>query len=343
MTGIALVGAGKWGGNWLRTLAGLADVDLRWCCDLNPGLLAAVREKFPHVRTTTHYDDLLRDPAVEGVVLATIAPTHHGMARRAMEAGKHVLVEKPMTLTLADAHDLQRVAAAHRRALMVGHLMEYHPAIPAIKRLIDAGELGEVRRIESRRLNHGTLRTDENAWWSFAPHDVSIALRLMGEWPTSVHCDGQNIVQPHVADAVNGVLRFSGNRVARIDVSWLDMTKTRELKVFGSKKWVLFDDTLPWDRKVVVHDRGFDVGGPGQRITIRQKGETAVALDTTDALVLEARHFVTCIQTGARPLSDGEAGAGVVAVLECGQRSLDERREVSVPRPGDGATFRAAA
>jgi UDP-2-acetamido-3-amino-2,3-dideoxy-glucuronate N-acetyltransferase len=340
MTGIALVGAGKWGGNWLRTLAGLADVNLRWCCDLNPALLANVREKYPDVETTTHYDDLLHDPAVQGIVLATVAPTHHGMARRALEAGKHVMVEKPMTLTLADAHDLQAVAAVRRRVLRVGHLMEYHPAIPAIRKLIDDGELGEVTRIESRRLNHGTLRTDENAWWSFAPHDVSIALRLMGEWPTSVHCDGQSIVQPHVADAVNGVLRFPGDRVARIDVSWHDMTKTRELKVFGTKKWVLFDDTLPWDRKVVVHDRGFDVAAPG-RIAMRQKGETALALDQTDALVVEARHFVECVRTGARPLSDGEAGAGVVAVLECGQRSLDERREVSVPRPG--ATRRAAA
>ncbi|HVK09020.1 MAG TPA: Gfo/Idh/MocA family oxidoreductase, partial [Gemmataceae bacterium] len=304
-------------------------------------LLASVRDKYADVETTTNYDDLLRDPTVQGVVLATIAPTHHGMARRALEAGKHVLVEKPMTLTLADAHDLQAVAAARGRVLMVGHLMEYHPAIPAIKGLIDAGELGEVTRIESRRLNHGTLRTDENAWWSFAPHDVSIALRLMGEWPTSVHCDGQNIVQPHVADAVNGVLRFPGGRVARIDVSWHDMTKTRELKVFGTKKWVLFDDTLPWDRKVIVHDRGFDVAGPG-RIGMRQKGETALALDQTDALVVEARHFVECVRTGARPLSDGESGAGVVAVLECGQRSLDERREVSVARPG-GASLRAAA
>ena len=341
MTGIALVGAGKWGGNWLRTLAGLADVDLRWCCDLNPALLAAAREKYPGVETTTRFDDLLDDPAVEGIVLATIAPTHHGMARRAMEAGKHVLVEKPMTLTLADAHDLQAVAQAHRRVLMVGHLMEYHPAIPAIKRLIERGDLGEVKRIESRRLNHGTLRTDENAWWSFAPHDVSIALRLMGEWPTSVHCDGQTIVQPNVADAVNGVLRFSANRVARIDVSWHDMTKTRELKVFGTKKWVLFDDTLPWDRKVIVHDRGFEVSAPG-RIAMRQQGETALALDQTDALVVEARHFVKCVRTGARPLSDGAAGAGVVAVLECGQRSLDEGREVTVPRPA-GATLRAAA
>jgi len=346
MTGLGLVGAGKWGGNWLRTLAGLPEVDLRWCCDLNEALLAKVRQTHPHVLTTTSFDDLLRDPATDGVVIASIAPTHFPLARRALEAGKHVLVEKPMTLTAADAAALNRVADRAGRVLMVGHLMEYHPAIPAIRRLIQSGELGEVRRVESRRTNHGTLRTDENVWWSFAPHDISIAVRLMGDWPDAVSCDGQCIVQPRVADVVGGTLRFPGNRVARIDVSWHDPAKVRELRVYGTKKWVVFDDTLPWDGKVLVHDRGFDLNpaaAPDRRVVMRQGGVQALPLDQTEPLVAEARHFVECVRTNSRPLSDGVAGAAVVSVLEYGQRSLDVGREVAIPRPESDRPIRRAA
>ena len=346
MTGLGLVGAGKWGGNWLRTLAGLPEVDLRWCCDLNEGLLAKVRQTYPNVPTTTTFDDLLRDPACEGLVIASIAPTHYPLAKKALKAGKHVLVEKPMTLTAADAAALNRVAERAGRTLMVGHLMEYHPAIPAIHHLIQSGELGEVRRIESRRTNQGTLRTDENVWWSFAPHDISIAVRLMGDQPEAVNCDGQCIVQSTVADVVGGMLRFPGNRVARIDVSWHDPAKVRELKVYGTKKWVVFDDTLPWAKKVLVHDRGFDVNPnapPAQRIMMRQGAVHALDLEQTEPLVTEAWHFVDCIRTGSRPLSDGIAGAVVVSVLEFGQRSMDSGREVAIPRPHDRQPLPRAA
>jgi predicted dehydrogenase len=343
MTGIGLVGAGKWGGNWLRTLAGLPDVQLRWCCDLNESLLAGVRQQYAHVSTTTAFDDLLRDPGTQGVVLATIAPTHYPLARKALLAGKHVLVEKPMTLTTADAVELTRLAARQDRVLMAGHLMEYHPAVPAIRRLIEAGELGEVRRIECRRANHGTLRSDENVWWSFAPHDVSIALRLMGDWPDAVSCDGQCIVQSRIEDTVSATLRFPGGRVTRIDVSWHDPAKIREFKVYGTRKWVVFDDLAPWDKKVMVHDRGFDVDPGTRRVGMRQGASTALAVDVAEPLALEARHFVECIRRGTRPVSDGHAGAAVVSVLECGQRSLELGREVSIPRPESASPVRKAA
>jgi predicted dehydrogenase len=343
MTGIGLVGAGKWGGNWLRTLAGLPEAQLRWCCDLNESLLAKVRQQHPNVSTTTAFDDLLRDPATEGVVLATIAPTHFPLARKALLAGKHVLVEKPMTLTTSDATELTRLAVRHDRVLMVGHLMEYHPAVPAIRRLIDTGELGEVRRIECRRANHGTLRSDENVWWSFAPHDVSIALRLMGDWPEAVSCDGQCIVQPRIEDVVGATLRFPGGRITRIDVSWHDPAKVREFKVYGTRKWVVFDDLAPWDKKVIVHDRGFDVDPTSRRVTLRQGQAGSLALDVAEPLALEARHFVECIREGRRPLSDGHAGAAVVSVLEHGQRSLELRREVVIPRPDSVTPVRKAA
>jgi predicted dehydrogenase len=346
MTGVGLVGAGKWGGNWLRTLAALPEASLRWCCDLNESLLANVRKQHPQIRTTTSFDDLLRDPATEGIVIASIAPTHFPLGRKALEAGKHVLVEKPMTLTTGDAIELNRVAKRNGRVLMVGHLMEYHPAIPAIRRMIQAGELGDIHRIESRRTNHGTLRSDENVWWSFAPHDISMAVRLMGDWPEAVFCEGQCIVQPNIADVVGGILGFPGDRIARIDVSWHDTAKVRELKVYGSKRWVVFDDTLPSDRKVIVHDRGFDVNysaPPKERIQMRQGGSWPLALAPAEPLAAEARHFVDCIRTNSRPISDGLSGAAVVSVLEYGQRSLETGREITIPKPEfNGPALRAA-
>ena len=214
--------------------------------------------------------------------------------------------------------------------------MEYHAALPAIRRLIQSGEIGEVRRIESRRTNHGTLRTDENVWWSFGPDDISMAVRLMGEWPDAVHCEGQCLVQPRVADVVGGTLRFPGGRVARIDVSWHDPAKVRELTVYGSKKWVVFDDAQPWNRQVLVHDRGFDVNPaapPGHRIALRQGGVQALAVDQTEPLLAEARHFVECIRTGSRPLSDGVAGAAVVSVLDPAGGRWRPAAEVAIPRP----------
>jgi predicted dehydrogenase len=341
MTGIGMVGAGKWGGNWVRTLSSLPEVNLRWVCDLNEELLRKIKEQYPNVQTTTSYDELLDDPATEGIVLATIAPTHFNLGKRAIEAGKHVLVEKPMTLTTTDAVELNRIAHAHRRILMVGHLMEYHPAIPAIKQLIDSGAIGEITGIECTRRNLGTVRTDENAWWSFAPHDISIALRLMGEWPSAVMCFGQQMTQPNIADSVVAALTFPNGRKATVDVSWHSITKVRLLTVYGTKKWIVFDDMQKPDNQVRLYDTGFEV--QNKRVTMRNNGYEILPVDGTQALILEAKHFAECIRTNTRPLSDGESGAAVVSVLEYGQQSMDQRREVSIPRPDFNGASRKAA
>ncbi|HEV3261789.1 MAG TPA: Gfo/Idh/MocA family oxidoreductase, partial [Gemmataceae bacterium] len=258
MTAIGMIGAGNWGSNWIRTLATMPDVELRWCCDLNEASLDQVRRQFPHVQTTTRADDVLADKAVEGVVIATIAPTHFDVARRAIEAGKHVMVEKPMTLTTADAAALTALARLRGRVLMVGHLLEYHPAVLYIKDMIDSGELGEVYYLYSQRLNLGTVRTDENSWWSLAPHDISVACRLLTGCPLSVQCRGQDVVQPGIADVVFATLEFPAGRIAHVHVSWLDPHKTRKLTVVGSRKMVVFDDTLP-AYKVTVYDKGFQL------------------------------------------------------------------------------------
>ena len=327
MTAIGMIGAGRWGMNWVRTLAGLPGTELRWCCDVSPASLDRARQQFPAVKTTTRIDDLLEDATLDGVVIATIAPTHYDVARRALLAGKHVMVEKPMTLTTADAVALTELADAHRRVLMVGHLLEYHPIIRHIRAMIDDGELGEVYYLYQQRLNLGTIRTDENAWWSLAPHDLSVANRLFDAAPVSVQCRGQNIVSPNVADVVFATLEYPGNRLAHVHVSWLDPTKSRRLVVVGSRKMVVFDDTAK--DKLVVLDKGFE---RGDVITLRQ-GETVVpTVAAGEPLAIEAAHFVDCIRTGRRPISDGAAGTQVVSVLEYGQRSLEQGGAV-VPIP----------
>jgi predicted dehydrogenase len=319
MTTVGMIGAGRWGFNWVRTLAALPGVELRWCCDVSPESLERVRGQFPQVRTTTRLEDLFEDRTLDAVVIATIAPTHFDVAGRAILAGKHALVEKPMTLTAAHAEALNELADRKGRVLMVGHLLEYHPIIRHIRGMIDAGDLGEVRYLVSERLNLGTVRADENAWWSLAPHDISVANRLFGAAPLSVQCRGQCIVRPTVEDVVFATLEYPGGRLAQFHVSWLDPHKSRKLTVVGADKMVVFDDTAA--QKLVVHDKGFSRSG--EKVDLKQGGVTVPVLDTSEPLALEAQHFIECIRNGRRPISDGDSGALVVSVLEQGQRSLE--------------------
>jgi predicted dehydrogenase len=337
MTTIGMLGAGRWGGNWIRTLAALPGTQLRWVCDVSPAPLEKIRQQFPHVQTTTRLDDLLEDPTLDGIVIATIATTHFDVARRALLAGKHVMVEKPMTLTTRDAVELTELANRLHRVLMVGHLLEYHPVIRHIRGMIESGDLGDVYYLYQQRLNLGTIRADENAWWSLAPHDISVANRLLGGAPLSVQCRGQSVVNANVADVVFATLEYPGGRLAHVHVSWLDPHKSRKLVVVGARKMVVFDDAA--DPKLVVLDKGFHKNGA--MITLRQGGTEQPKLDG-EPLALEAQHFVDCIRTGNRPISDGEAGTFVVSVLEHGQRSLDQGGAV-VPIPPFAAALRKSA
>ncbi len=327
MTALGMIGCGNWGANWVRTLASMAGVQLRWCCDLNEERLAQIRQQFPQVRTTTRVADVLADPVVAGLVMATPPATHFDLADRALAAGKHVLVEKPMTLASADALALTRRARALRRVLMVGHLLEYHPAIRFIQQLIARGELGEVQEIHSQRLNQASSHSQEDAWWSLAPHDISVAVRLLGS-PRAVRCRGRWGLKQPTADVVFATLYFPNGRRAHMHVSQLHTHKTRKITVVGSKQTIVFDDTLPAG-KVVIHSRGC-------RDTI------VPALEATAPLLCEASHFIDCIRSHATPLSDGAAGARTVAVLEQGQRSLKTGRTIAIPPRNDLPIHRLA-
>jgi predicted dehydrogenase len=246
------------------------------------------------------------------------------------------MVEKPMTLASAEAAELTDLAQLRGRVLMVGHLLEYHPAVLYIKNMIETGQLGQVYYLYSQRLNFGTVRNDENAWWSLAPHDISVACRLLGGWPVSVQCRGQNVVQSRVADVVFATLEFPGGRLAHMHVSWLDPHKTRKLTVVGSKRMVVFDDTLA-SYKVTVYEKDFRLNRPETPqtpwITLQQGDVLIPRLDATEPLLLEARHYVDCIRKGRQPISDGASGTMVVSVLEHGQRSLETGAVVPLPAP----------
>jgi predicted dehydrogenase len=337
MTTIGMLGAGRWGGNWIRTLAALPGTQLRWVCDVSPAPLERVRQQFAHVQTTARLEDLLEDPSLDGIVIATIATAHFNVARKVLLAGKHVMVEKPMTLSTRDAVELTELANRLHRVLMVGHLLEYHPVIRHLRGLIESGDLGDVYYLYQQRLNLGTIRADENAWWSLAPHDISVANRLLGDAPVSVQCRGQSVVNANIADVVFATLEYPGGKLAHVHVSWLDPHKCRKLVVVGSRKMAVFDDAA--DPKLMLLDKGFHKNGT--IVTLRQGGTEQPKLDG-EPLALEAQHFVDCIRTGNRPISDGEAGVSVVSVLEYGQRSLDQGGAV-VPIPSFTDVLRKSA
>src|SRR5207342_1012672 len=233
---VGMVGLGRWGRHLLRNFATLPESDLRWCCDPDPDVLAQQAAAYPAARPTASFDDLLEDSALEAVVLATPVPTHHALARQALEAGKHVFVEKPMTFSASEARDLRDVVQRTGGTLMVGHLLRYHPAVVKLRELIDAGELGDVRYVYGNRVNLGTIRPDENALWSLGVHDVSVVLHLLGDDPDEVSARGECYVRPNVQDVVFGYMHFATGQIGHLHLSWLDPDKMRKMTVVGTRK-----------------------------------------------------------------------------------------------------------
>jgi predicted dehydrogenase len=320
MTKIGLVGLGYWGPNLARNFGELAD--LRWLCDLDPELRERFAERYPNARVTGDFDELLSDPELEAVVIATPAPTHYELAKRALEAGKHVLVEKPPALNAADAEDLLATAEATGLVLMPGHLLLYHPAVRAVKELIVAGELGEVFCVYSNRQNLGKIRTDENALWSLGVHDLSVILHLLGEEPTEAWAHGNAFLTPGVEDVVFCYLRFPSGKIAHMHLSWLDPHKMRKLTVVGNEKMVVFDD-MELERKVTIYEKG-----PWQPTHTYGEWQTRTGaisspkISSDEPLRLECRHFLDLVAGEGDPLRAAQDGLAVVRVLEQLQASL---------------------
>ena len=321
---VGVAGLGYWGSNLARNLDRIPAGDLAWCCDTDPARLEPLRTTFPAARLSTDLDDLLADSSLDAVALATPVSDHAAMAARVLEAGKHCFVEKPLARSAAEARRLCRLAEERGRILMVGHLLEFHPAVASLRRLLEDGELGEVRYVYSQRLNLGKLRADENALWSLGAHDVSVVLALLGEMPVEVSARGEGYVRAGVEDVVFGFLRFPSGVVAHLHLSWLDPHKERRLTVVGSRRMATFDDMAP-ERKLTVFDKGFDPeAGSHDDYVARSGAARSPAIAAEEPLRLELEHFVECVRGGERPRTDGESGLRVVAVLEALQRSLEE-------------------
>ena len=329
--GTAVVGCGYWGKNLVRNFAAMSD--LRVCCDASEAVRARMSAAYPNVAVTAELDDVLADDSVQAVVLATPAPSHAELAVAALRAGKHVFVEKPLALSLADGERIAREAAAADRTVMVGHLMEYHPGVEYLKELIEGGELGEVYYCYSQRVNLGKVRADENALWSLAPHDISVLLYLLDEEPTEVVAMGQAFLRPGVEDVVFLNLKFGSGRVASIHVSWLDPHKERRLTVVGNRKMAVMDDMKPGET-IRIYDKGVDrqpAEAPayenlGELLALRDGDIRIPRIPTDEPLAVECGEFLRSVTTGRTPRSDVHDGIRVLRVLEAAQASLEARR-----------------
>jgi predicted dehydrogenase len=325
--GIAIVGTGDWGSNLVRNFASLPGGRLNLLCDNDPQRLTKAASQAPGARTTSRVEDVAAATDVQGVVISAPAIHHHPLARTLLEAGKDVFVEKPLALEVGHAEELVELAAAKKRILMVGHLLLFHPAVRHLKGMVERGELGDLHYIYSQRVNLGKVRKDENALWSFAPHDLSVILHLLGAEPVDVAARGSAFVQKGVEDVVFVHLRFPDGRMAHVHVSWLDPHKLRKFTVVGSRKMVVFDD-MEASEKVRVYDKGVERGGQvvsyGDALTVRSGDILIPRIGLQEPLRIECQHFVDCVRERRAPLADGANGLAVVRVLAAAQASLEQ-------------------
>lgn len=323
---IGIIGLGYWGPNLARALASTPGCQLAYACDLDEGNRARLEGRYPGTVVTDRFDDLLEDDTLDAIVVATGAPSHHAIGMRVLEAGKHALIEKPLALTVADARELVATAAAKDRVLMVGHLLRFHPVFERLNELAQGGALGRMLYLYTNRLNFGKVRADENALWSLAPHDISLALALAGERPVEVSARGEAFLREGVEDVVFGYLHFPSGLVAHLHVSWLDPHKSRKLTVVGSEGMAVFDDTET-DRKLTVYEKAsspsrFDTWGEFQAL---RTGDVQIPqVSNSEPLIQETKAFVEAIRNGAATVASGDEGLAVVEVLTALQTSLEQ-------------------
>lgn len=313
---VAVIGAGYWGKNLVRNYHELGA--LACVCDIVEETRREARDKYG-VHTVADYQQVLRNPDIQAVAIAVPATQHYDLAKQALAAGKDTYVEKPLALRTSEGEELVSLAAQQQRILMVGHILEYHPAILELKRLVHDGQLGRIHYIYSSRLNLGRLRSEENILWSFAPHDISAILFLLGEMPSSVSAHGGSYLNPQIVDTTLSTFDFKSGVKAHIFVSWLHPFKEQKLAIIGDKKMAVFDDVEP-ERKLVIYSHSIDWL---DRNPVAQKhpGDT-VALSKSEPLRLECEHFLQCVATRQQPRTNGESALRVLRILEYCEDSL---------------------
>ena len=324
MSRVGLAGLGYWGPNLARNFDELSE--LAWLCDLDEELLLRFGQRYPSARTTTSFDEMLRDDSLDAVVVATPVPTHYTLTKQALEFGKHVLVEKPPAMRADEMEDLVATAERHGKVLMPGHLLLYHPGVKKLKQLVDDGELGDVLCLYGNRQNLGKIRKDENALWSLGVHDLSVILYLVGEEPSEAVAHGNAFLNEGVEDVVFCYLRFPSGKIAHMHLSWLDPHKMRKLTVVGKEKMVVFDD-MELERKVTIYEKA-----PWKRTDRYGEWQTrsgdifSPKISTDEPLRLECQHFLSLISGEGDSMEAARDGLTVVRALEQLSESLRGRR-----------------
>ena len=324
---IACIGAGYWGKNLVRNFNELGA--LSTVCEMDPQTRTHLNSLYSDVTFTDAMDEVFADPTIAGVAIATPAVTHAELVERALLAGKDVFVEKPLALSLDEAQKLNDLASDKRRVLMVGHLLWYHPAVLQLKKLVEDGELGRIEYIYSNRLNLGKIRREENILWSFAPHDISVILGLVGEMPDGINAQGGNYLHDQIADVTVSLLSFPSGVKAHIFVSWLHPFKEQKLIVVGDRQMAVFDD-LETENKLVLYPHAITWKNH-LPIPTRAKAEP-VPVKSTEPLREECLHFLQCIETRQTPRTDGNEGLRVLTVLQRCQEALQSKRPAAEPR-----------
>lgn len=324
---IGQIGLGAWGKNLLRNFTSINQCHVRMACDADDATCAGASEAFRGVVLTTRYEEVLKDDKIEAVVIATPPALHYKLAMEAIEAGKDVFVEKPLVLNLGDGKKLVKAALDNNRILMVGHIMEYHPASLQLKKYVEDGVLGEIYYLYSTRINLGKVRDIENSLWSFAPHDISLIIFLLDKYPLNVTATGSAYLQNNIEDVCFMTMHFKDKTMAHVHVSWLDPHKERKLTIVGSKKMVVFDDTQA-SEKIWLYDKGveskLDYNTYGEYLSLRVGDITLPRVPGGEPLRLECQHFLDCVKNRTQPRSDGRDGLRVLAVLQAAQQSLEQ-------------------
>lgn len=321
---IAQAGLGYWGKNIFRNLNELGV--LHTACDSDVETLKERKKQFPDIHFTNSFDEILQNPKIKAVAISTPAVTHYNLVKQSLLAGRDVFVEKPLSLTVREGEELVELAEMNKRILMVGHILQYHPAVLKLKELIDSGALGRLQYIYSNRLNIGKLRTEENILWSFAPHDISVILMLLAEEPDKITAVGGDYINKGIYDTTLTILEFKNGVKGHVFVSWLHPYKEQKLIIVGSKAMAVFDDVSKEKLFLYPHTIDWKEG----RIPIAKKAEhTVVSIDTAEPLKEELRHFIECVLDRSTPKTDGSEGLKVLRILEAAEKSLATGQVIS--------------
>ncbi len=339
---VGVVGCGYWGPNLIRNFYENDNIEVRYVCDTDPGKLGKIDRRYPTVKTTVNYQDLLADPTLDAVVIATPVRAHFPLAQQALAANKHVVVEKPMCMSSAECEALVALAEERKLVLMVDHTFAYHGAVRRIKEVIDRGELGDILYFDSVRINLGLFQSDVNVVWDLAVHDLSIMDHLLGVTPKSVHATGACHAGNGIEDIAYCAFSFDNNLIANLNVSWLSPVKVRQMLIGGTKKMVVYDDLTPME-KIRIYDKGISVSQPQndenryEKLVQYRIGDMySPVYDQSEALKTEVAHFVDCVRNGKRPITDGRSGLRIVRMLEAIEASLKTGQPQQICLDGAG-------